>query len=162
MGLRLRGGRVALLERPQEKRDAILARIPDRARRERHRRWVEHGVDNPDFEGAALIYRDTVDLMDASLAETEWLAGDAFSLADCALLPFMQAVDQMGWDIIYRHRAHVAAWLEKGRARKSFREQITGQLPRPGLERIRETGGGFAGLLADALSRNQSNLPKDH
>ena len=119
-------------------------------------------MDNPDFWGAALTYRDTVDLMDASLAESEWVASDGFSLADCTLLPYMQAVDQMGWDVIYRHRAHVAAWLEKGRARKSFREQITGQLPRPSLERIREIGGEFAGLLADALSRNQGNSPKDH
>ena len=40
--------RPALMEKPEEERNAILERIPEKPRRERQKRLVAHGLDAPD------------------------------------------------------------------------------------------------------------------
>ena len=139
--------RPALLEKSEKERERLLSRIPDHARRARHRRWVEHGVDNPDFGQAVLVYTDTVRDMDGALAETKWLAGDAFSLADCALLPYIQAMHQMGWEGLYGSSPRVVDWFERGRSRPSYRAEITDQIPAALLARFSVVGGEFKDLV---------------
>ena len=149
--------RPALLEKPDHEREAILARIPDRARQARHRRWVEHGVDNPDFNMAVLVYRDTVREMEESLAHRPWLSGDDFSLADCALLPYFQAIAQMGWGRIYSSYPNVVDWFDRGRARASYREQITAQIPVPLLDRFKAVGKEFDELLGRTIAASETD-----
>ena len=150
--------RPALLEKPDHEREAILARIPDRARQARHRRWVAHGVNNPDFKMAVLVYCDTVREMEGSLAHQPWLSGDEFSLADCALLPYFQAMAQMGWDSIYASCPNVIDWFDRGRSRTSFREQITAQIPSPLLDRFKTIGAEFDDLLRQTITESETDI----
>ncbi len=145
--------RPALLEKSQSEREELLARIPDRARQARHRRWVEFGVNNPDFDRAVLVYSDTVRDMEKCLATTSWLSGDEFSLADCALLPYFQAMEQMGWDGLFAHSPKVMAWFDRGRDRPSYKSQITDQIPPGLLDKFRTVGAEFRELLLQTLSR---------
>ncbi|MFP6735307.1 MAG: glutathione S-transferase family protein [Rhodospirillales bacterium] len=144
--------RPALLQKSEEEREAILSRIPDRARQARHRRWVEHGVDNPDFNRAVLVYQDTVRDMDHCLNDTAWLAGEQFTLGDCALLPYFQAMDQMGWDGMYSSYPNVADWFERGRARPSYQDQITAQIPSAALDQFKAVGAQFNDLLLETIA----------
>lgn len=144
--------RPALLEKSDEEREVILSRIPDRARQARHRRWVEYGVDNPDFDLAVLTFCDAIKDMAHCLADHEWLAGDQISLADCTLLPYIQALSQMGWDGIYESHPVVADWFNRGRARTSFKEQIEAQLPAVALTQIRGVGDQFKDMVLDRVA----------
>ncbi|MAI12367.1 MAG: hypothetical protein CBD27_12870 [Rhodospirillaceae bacterium TMED167] len=144
--------RPALLEMSAEEREALLSRIPDRARQVRHRRWVEHGVDNPDFKQAVLVYRDTVQEMERMLSEHKWLAGNSFSLADCSLLPYFQAIKQMGWSGLYTSHSRVLDWFDRGQARSSYQAQITEQIPLPLLEKFQAVGAEFNQLLMETVT----------
>ena len=145
--------RPALLEKSKEERETLLARIPDRAREARHRRWVEHGVNNPDFHRAVLVYSDTVRAMEETLSGGDWLAGNQFSLADCALLPYFQAMAQMGLDGLYNNHPNVVGWFERGQARASYREQITDQIPDAFLETFSTVGAQFNDLLMETIAK---------
>lgn len=144
--------RPALLKKSEEEREAILARIPDRARQARHRRWVEYGVDNPDFHRAILVYQDTVKDMELCLSDVPWLAGEQFSLADCALLPYFQAMEQMGWDGMYLSYPKVVDWFQRGRSRASFQRQITAQIPSTALDQFKAVGSQFNELLLETIA----------
>jgi glutathione S-transferase len=144
--------RPALLKKSEEEREVILSRIPDRARQARHRCWVEHGVDNPDFNRAVLVYSDTVKEMEASLADQPWLAGEHFSLADCALLPYFQAMAQMGWNEMYSSYPNVVEWFQRGRSRTSYQDQITRQIPSAALEQFKVVGAEFNELLMETIA----------
>jgi glutathione S-transferase len=111
--------RPAMLEKSEAEREALLARVPDRSRQARHRRWIEHGIDGPDFKDAVLTYRETFDRMNADLVEREWIAGDNFTLADCALVPYVQAMAQLG---------------------PSVKSAITDEVPATGLSAAAEAG----------------------
>jgi glutathione S-transferase len=52
-----------------------------------------------------------LDLMDRVLADRAWFAGDAFSVADIALLPYTRLAPEGGFDLA--DRAHVRAWIER-------------------------------------------------
>ena len=145
--------RPALLEKTEEEREVLLSRIPDRARQARHRRWVEHGVDNPDFHRAVLVYTDTVRAMEETLADNEWLAGDQFSLADCALLPYFQVMAQMGWDGLYKEHPNVVGWFGRGQSRESYYEQITDRIPEAFLETFSTVGARFNDLLMETIAQ---------
>ncbi|MBT5218775.1 MAG: glutathione S-transferase family protein [Woeseia sp.] len=150
--------RPALLDKTAAEREAILSRIPDRARQARHRRWVEHGVDNPDFRRAVLVYQDTAEMMNSSLAEREWLAGDQFSLADCALLPYFHAMAQMGWDGIYSTCGNVSDWFERGRARPSFRNEISEQVSSDMLAAMNAAGTKFRDRVLEVIATDHRKL----
>jgi glutathione S-transferase len=58
---------------------------------------------------------------DAALAEGEYLAGDAFSLADIAILPYVHSFKDVRPDLTTRY-PRTAAWLERMMARPAVRE----------------------------------------
>ena len=113
---------------------------------------VEHGVDNPDFHRAVLVYTDTVRAMEETLADNEWLAGDQFSLADCALLPYFQVMAQMGWDGLYKEHPNVVGWFGRGQSGILY-EQITDRIPEAFLETFSTVGARFNDLLMETIAQ---------
>jgi glutathione S-transferase len=113
--------RPGMLEKPIEERDTLLARIPDPTRRDRHRRWVEDGIDSQDLPDAVVTYRKTLADMENALQSGAWLMGDQFTLADVAMLPYFQCLQQFGWQGFYQGEyANVADWFDRGQARPSY------------------------------------------
>lgn len=98
--------------------------IPDRARRERMREDLLCGLQSANLADAVVRLHALLHDMDAALADGPWLAGDAFSLADIALAPYVTRIEQLGLaDWIARH-THVFAWTQRVRARPGYREGI--------------------------------------
>ena len=130
-----------LREKPEDERERLLSRIPDRARQDRHRRWVDLGADSPDFQNAVFTYRETFDAMNRALAEQEWMTGDNFGLADCALLPYLHAMRQLGWDGMYEsEHPLVADWFARARMRPSYRTTIEDEIPAAVMGQMQKVG----------------------
>ena len=64
----------------------------EKPRRERQRRLLDQGLQAPDVIDAVKTYATTINMMEQALSRQEWLAGDQFSLADCATAPYFQTV----------------------------------------------------------------------
>ncbi len=109
---------------PQEWEER-LKKIPDRARSARQRQILEHGFKAPIVKDAVLLHDKVLKEMDAALSKQPWLAGDEFSLADIAIIPYVTRLDRLGLEGMWAGRPHVARWFADMQARPSFDSAVT-------------------------------------
>lgn len=116
------GPRAALLLQPEEVREANLAAIPDPAQRAVRRSVLEHGVHAPEFAGALRVFVDTLERMEAELAERPWISGERFGLADASLLPYVLRLEHLAMDPLLDAavRPGVAGWLARVKALPAY------------------------------------------
>lgn len=87
---------------------------------------TERGLASPYFvhavERFVILLRD----MDAALADSNWLGGEAYSLADCDLTPYLARLRRIGiYASLEPHFPHVARWFGAVESRPSFAAAIT-------------------------------------
>lgn len=121
--------RPALMEKSEAEREALLARIPEKPRRERQKRLVKLGLEAPDVVDAVHVYRKTILDMEAALAEHAWMVSDGFTLADVCLAPYFQTILQFGWSRMYEDCPRVGDWFARCRARESYEGSVTRDFP---------------------------------
>ena len=121
--------RHAILARGAEAVEKHIASDPQPVWRERKRRWIEHGFDAPDVAEALGVFARLVRRMDDALADSEWLAGEAYSLADGALTPYLNRLDMLGLARLWDDAPHVARWFGAVKARPSFDDALFAYLP---------------------------------
>ena len=68
-----------------------LMKMPDPARRERQRALIEKGIETPFFRDHIKVFEKTFGEMEAQLGKTQWLASDAYTLADIEITPTSSA-----------------------------------------------------------------------
>jgi len=113
-----------------------LRNIPNPAYRERQRLSIEQGVEAPHVPPALMQYDTYIGQMEAVLKGSPYLAGEAYSLADAAATPYLNRAAMLGLEGLWRERPHVAAWLERMRARPSFAPAIAKYLTPQEAERF--------------------------
>ncbi len=99
---------------------ALLDRLIDPARRERQERLLALGFDAPDFLASMKVLDRTLTDMENALENSAFLVGNAPTLADLALLPYVISAEEFGLDILLEGRTRVRGWLDLWRARPTF------------------------------------------
>jgi glutathione S-transferase len=101
--------------------DERLSRIPTSERRDRWRATAREGFTEDEFEAAHAEMTLTFDRMERALADgRDWLAG-VYSLADIAMVPFVERIDDLRPDLLESGKwPAVGAWLARYRARPAF------------------------------------------
>ena len=132
--------RNAILARGHEEVEAHIASDPHPAWRERKRRWIRDGFDAPDVAEGVGVFARLLREMDRTLAESEWLAGDDYSLADGALTPYANRLEMLGLAAMWDDKPHFARWFAAVKARDSFRPALFDFLPEELRERMLADG----------------------
>jgi glutathione S-transferase len=98
-----------------------LAHVPTAERRARWEATARQGFGPEEFEAAYAGMTATFDRMEASLADgRDWLAGD-YSLADVAIVPFVERIDDLRPDLLVSGKwPRVSAWFGRYRERPAF------------------------------------------
>jgi glutathione S-transferase len=109
----------------KEEMEERLAKLPDRARAARQRQILEMEFQAPFVKDAVLLHDKVLKEMNETLTHRAWLAGPDFSLADIAIVPYVNRLDRLGLDGMWATRPHVARWFDAMRARKSFETAVT-------------------------------------
>ena len=99
---------------------ALLGKLIDPVRRDRQKRMLGQGFTAPEFMAAMRTFDTSLADMEKALADQPWLAGDAPSLADCAMLPYVASGELFGLGMMIAHRPRVADWLARFKTRPSF------------------------------------------
>ena len=117
-----------------EQRARRWRNIGDPARSDRDRSVYEHGVDSPHVYNAIAAYESAFEKLEKTFAHGRgWVMGDAFTIADIVLAPYMARLDYLTLlDVWTGERPGVAAWWGRLRERASFRTQLSGRLT-PGI-----------------------------
>lgn len=142
------GIRPGLVKRAPEEVNALIDAIPDPARRAVRRSVVEHGVEAPEFSGAYSAHIRLFDLADGALSRTPFLVGNALTLADTALLPYVLRADHLGLEGLLNGRSGLLAWYERMQARPSFQVAVADYLPEPTVAAFRKAGAAVADRIA--------------
>jgi glutathione S-transferase len=101
--------------------EAQLAEKPDATRQERQKHAIDLGFEDPALATTMRKMDNMIRDMQASLAARQWLAGDNFSLADIALIPYIVRLDVMTLLEIWRADCpRVFEWLAAVRQRRGY------------------------------------------
>jgi glutathione S-transferase len=115
---------------PRAEALAMIERIPDPVVRSRWHKAATEGFSTEDLRPSIERLADMVERMDRALLDGPWLAGDAYSLADIDIAPFVQRLVRI--DLFHLVEAHprVAGWY----ARISSRPAYVRAMPAAGSE----------------------------
>jgi glutathione S-transferase len=118
--------RPALMRKSPEEQQAILATVQDPRRRERQSRLLAMGVASPDTTEALIILSRMIAEMEDEISRCgPWLAGNRFSLADIAVMPYLSMLWQFQMTAFYSERYPlVADWFQRCQRRPSFERAI--------------------------------------
>lgn len=101
-----------------------LAKLPDRARAWRQQQLFDRGLDAPFVPDALKLHDKMLADMEKALAGSPWLAGGDFSLAECAIAPYVLRLDRLGMAGLWGQRPRVADWYARLQARPAWAKAI--------------------------------------
>lgn len=113
-------GPQVLAHHGKEELDARLAKLPDRARAARQKELLEKGIEASFVADHLKLHDKVLKDMEATLAEQPWLGGADFSLADCAILPYVWRLERLNFAGMWADRPRVADWFARAKARPSW------------------------------------------
>ncbi len=146
------GVRPGMLKRPSEEVDALIAAIPDPARRALRRSVIDEGVQSAAFSAAYRAHDQFFSEVEQRLHNAEWLVGDALTLADAALLPYVLRVDHLALTALLENRPGLMAWYQRISARDSYQSAVAELLPDAMIDAFRAAGASVADQVAQCLN----------
>lgn len=119
---------------PPTERAAKYADIPFADRRRKLQSLVEQGLAAPAFQQANLIIAKAIKEITASLETQNYLAGNAVTLADFSVLPFLHRLIILKRAESFQDIPSISSWLDRMTSRPSFARAI-GQFHPPDILR---------------------------
>lgn len=105
----------------EDRLQAVLARIPTRERRERWETVAREGFSDREMQDAYDKMRQCLERIETAVRDHSWLAGDDYTLADIAMIPFIDRIRNLRPEFldpgIY---PGVNRWEQALRARPAF------------------------------------------
>ena len=101
-----------------------LQEMPETVRKENDRVNIAEGLDSPLLPRAITYFRNVFEDMDAALADSPWLAGETFSLADISLGVYVTRLKSFQMAPLWRHLNHLNEWYSRFIARPSYEEGV--------------------------------------
>jgi glutathione S-transferase len=122
--------------------EEYLAKTPNPDLERRKREWLTLGFKGPEVVKAVKTFDTMLNDMDAVLADNAWLAGATFSLADIAVIPYVNRLEAFTMLSVWQpERPRVMDWFERISARSSFYSAIDEYLPESLADDFRTYGG---------------------
>jgi glutathione S-transferase len=99
-----------------------LKKIPNRERQEAWLRVARRPYTEEERAGARARLVELLDRMEAALRETAWLAGERYTIADIAVVPFVKRIDEeiAPGEMTAQRRPRVNAWWTAIQARPAY------------------------------------------
>lgn len=104
--------------------------------------WIEQGLAAPGAAERIQLYDAYLHRMEDSLQRDQWLAGEAFSMADIALAPYVNRLDALAMAGMWAggRLPSVEAWFNRVRERPTFRPALVDWMP-PSLSEEMQSNG---------------------
>ncbi|MGP0095078.1 MAG: glutathione S-transferase family protein [Xanthobacteraceae bacterium] len=108
----------------------------------RKRVLVEHGFAAPGAAEKIKLYDDYLQKMERALAASPWLAGDAFSIADISVTPYVNRLAMLQMENMWEQGRlpRVANWWQQIQARPTFKPSLLDWIPGELTADLRENG----------------------
>jgi glutathione S-transferase len=107
--------------RPDE---SVLRRHPNPERARSLRESASEPIDYAAVDEAIAHCRRIAERIEGTLGERPWLAGEVFGMADVAMAPFAERIDNLDMRFVWKAQPRTAAWAERILARPSVRTSM--------------------------------------
>lgn len=124
----------------QDKLNAYLEALPGEALRNAQRKVFDADLKSDTLKTSVLAYDKFIADMEKQLSQSKWLAGDAFSLADIDVIPYLWRLRNLQMTGMWANRPHVADWFARVTSRPSFKKAVIEGQETPWLDLMRTTG----------------------
>lgn len=104
--------------------DKYYAEMRDTVRKTNDQINIAGGLDSPLLPNAVATFRRLFEEMDAALAQSPWLAGESYSLADIALIVYVRRLESFMMAPLWRHLTHLSDWYARIAARPAYEKAI--------------------------------------
>ena len=117
--------RHAKVEAGPEELAKYLSEMPERVRKENDRVNISEGLESPLLPKAVAYFKHVFEDMNETLADSSWLAGESFSLADISLGVYVTRLKSFQMAPLWKDMTHLNEWYERFIARPSYDEGVT-------------------------------------
>jgi glutathione S-transferase len=117
--------RHAYLARPPGELADYYARMRDPVRRDNDRVNIEKGLDSPLLPGALGAFKRLFAEIDEALARAPWLTGQTYSLADIALVVYLDRLASFAMAPLWADLGRLCDWRDRIAARPAYARAIT-------------------------------------
>ena len=113
-----------------------------REARARKWQWIQQGLQAPGAADRIRLYDDYLRRMEETLGESDWLAGESFSMADVAMAPYLNRLAALAMEGLWTggRRPRAEAWFDRVRQRPSFHSGFLEWMPQNLAEEMRRNG----------------------
>lgn len=107
-----------------EKLKDYYAGMRDTVRRSNDLVNIEGGVDSPLLPDAIASFKKLFEEMNQTLAASEWLAGNHYSLADIALVVYVRRLESFMMAPLWEDLTHLNAWYARMATRPAYERAV--------------------------------------
>lgn len=136
----------------QAKVDAWLNSLPGEALRDAQRKAAAADLKSETLRNSILAYDRFLDDMETQLAVTQWLAGDAFSLADIDVIPYIWRLHNLQLSGMWRKRPYVSDWFSRVTERSAFQKAVVARQEDHWLRAMHASGSEAWPTISEMLS----------
>ncbi len=120
--------RPRFLKMPREQWLSEINKAPLKRRAEYKRSVIEHGLESEFVLDALNQHQKLLSWMADDLKSSPYLAGDTFTNADCAVIPYILRLELLKLDAMWRDQAAFVDWLSRVRDRSYVKIEIFNRL----------------------------------
>jgi glutathione S-transferase len=113
---------------PREEWLAEINKTPLKRRAEYKRSVIEHGLHSEFVTDAVAQHKKLLSWMDESLQSGAYLAGDSFSNADCAVIPYIMRLELLKLNGMWDSYPAIGDWWTRMRERPSVEAAIVDRM----------------------------------
>ena len=97
---------------------------PNQARAQARLKALLSPLDTAAVAKARQSIEDVCERMENRLSQSNWLAGDRFSLADISYAPYVDRMEHLCWGDLWQDRHALSDWVGRIKSRPSYRSSI--------------------------------------
>jgi glutathione S-transferase len=116
--------RPRLMQLTKDQQEAEYAKTPNKRRAEIKRDVIAHGLESAFVQDAIAVKDKLLRMADDALKDGPYLGGEAYSLAECAVIPYVLRLELLQMAKLWDRYPRVAAWWERVKHRPSTDEAI--------------------------------------
>jgi glutathione S-transferase len=116
--------RPRLMQLTKEQQEAEYIKTPNKKRAEIKRDVIAHGLDSEFVRDAVAVKDKLLRMIDDAVKEGPYLAGDAWSLAEAAVIPYVLRLELLQMAKLWDRYPGVAKWWERVKHRPSTQQAV--------------------------------------
>jgi len=105
-------------------------------------KWIQLGLEAPGAADKIRLYDRYLHRMEAALADSVWLVGTSFSMADIAMTPYVNRISALSMEGLWWNGRlpRVERWFERVKERPTFKAAFVDWMPADLADEMRTNG----------------------